>query len=135
MRGRLQNWPSGLGRCNVLSKGPTRAHEKAQRARAARAVVRAVRAACVERDGYCRFGLLAMRNDWNWMHCDGLSEWAHFGPYKRFRTRGQAPARRHITSGSLMLCRYHHAMYDAGLLLIEAGPDGCDGVLIFRLKE
>jgi hypothetical protein len=51
--------------------------------------------------------------------CDGVSEWAHLGDKKRFKTRGQAPEVRHTTAGSLMLCTKHHQDYDAGRMVIE----------------
>jgi hypothetical protein len=88
----------------------------------------AIRAACVERDGYCRYGTAL-----NYRPCDGPSEWAHLGDKRRSRTRGQSPELRHTTTGSVMLCRRHHQMYDLHWLTIRATTElGADGSLIFE---
>jgi hypothetical protein len=101
------------------------ADEQAERLRK-----RAVRADCVARDGYCRYG----RDLSNFDSCRGPSEWAHYGDKKRFKTRNQDPEVRHTTKESLMLCRKHHRMYDRGTLLIELLTDaGCIGLLRFAL--
>jgi hypothetical protein len=63
--------------------------------------------------------------------CHGVSEWAHLGDKKRFKTRGQAPEIRHTTAGSLMLCQKHHADYDAGRMAI----DGDDANLPLRFRR
>jgi hypothetical protein len=99
-----------------------RAAEKRRRDRLEAAVIEEVRAQCVARDGFCRWtgaGLGA---------CAGPSEWAHFNEKKRFKTRGMDPRERHTTAGSLMMCRRHHRLYDAGRMqvepLTERGADG-----------
>jgi hypothetical protein len=107
-------------------KPATRATVKRRRQRVERRVKQSIRAQCVERDGYCRLGC----------DCTGPSEWAHYGGFKRARTLGQAPERRHTTEGSLMLCRRHHTQYDRGELIIEAHSDrGCDGYLTFLWRD
>lgn len=88
--------------------GPT-ARSRAKRRRADEKVASKVRAACVERDGYCRLGF----------DCDGRSEWAHLGDRRRAKTRGMAPTHRHSTAHSLMLCTRHHRRYDNRLIEIE----------------
>jgi hypothetical protein len=111
-----------------LWKGPTRKQLKARRKRKERAVVRDVRARCVERDGYCilRGGALGP--------CEGPSEWAHFGEHKRFKTVRQEAEERHTTAGSFMACRRHHDQYDGRRkprLVISAPTSlGCDGALV-----
>lgn len=92
-------------------------------------VERAVREACVARDRYCRLDTSGA-NEPLGLVCSGPSEWAHLGDKKRARTRGMAPEDRHLSSGSLMLCRRMHQLYDAGQLEIlprrktGAGADG-----------
>lgn len=101
-------------------KGIT-ARLRARKARKDAAVATKVRALVEARDGYCRYG-----KDMAPVHrtpCRGVSQWAHFGPWKRFKTRGVAPEQRHCVEGSLMLCLAHHAEYDAGRLLIVACDD------------
>jgi hypothetical protein len=89
----------------------------------------AIRAACVERDGYCRY-----RGVTNGIgFCDGPSEWAHLGDKRRARTRGLSSEQRHTTAGSLMLCRRHHRLYDTHRLIIRAVTDaGADGLIVFE---
>ena len=102
-----------------------------KRAEASR--IQTIRALCVVRDGVCRVGKDTFITQFG--GCWGFSEWAHFGAYKRARTRGQAPLDRHTTAGSLMLCQVHHGDYDAGLIFITAtDPEkGCDGALSYRM--
>lgn len=103
----------------------------AKQKRSESAVAKAVRAACVERDGYCRVPTSA----WLGPH-GGPSEWAHLGDGKRFKTRGMAPADRHSTRLSLMLCRRHHAALDASVLaIIPITAAGADEALRFRCGE
>ena len=116
---------------------PAYAHPKPERRttttrrkrRQERAVTQSIRAQCVARDGYCR-----VSSDGVDFNCSGPSEWAHFGDHTRARTRGQDPEQRHTTAGSLMLCRFHHRQYDAGVLQIFALTTaiGCDGDVRFR---
>lgn len=98
--------------------GPT-AKARAKRRRTEAPVAAKVRAACVERDGYCRFMGLT--------HCAGLSQWAHLEEKKRARTRGMAPEERHTTTHSAMACERHHGLYDAGKLTIGMTERGADG--------
>jgi hypothetical protein len=110
----------------ALAKLEPRKRVKARKRRHAAKVVKSVRAQCVERDGYCRAGW-----DRPVALCHGVSEWAHLGDKKRFKTRGQAPEIRHTTAGSLMLCQKHHADYDAGRMAI----DGDDANLPLRFRR
>lgn len=104
-------------------KPAKRATVKRRKARAESLVKKLARAACVVRDGSCRYG----KDRGTFIDCRGESEWAHEGTHKRARTRGRAPAQRHTTFGSLMLCTFHHMKYDAGRLRILVGANGCDG--------
>ena len=115
---------------SALPKPRTRTQAKAARDRAEAKVIKAVRAACVERDGHCRMA-------WHDVPglCDGALEWAHLGKWKRSKTRGLSPEQRHHTRGSFMACRRHHRQYDAGELIITYGPDGADGELVVRRKR
>lgn len=103
-------------------------------------VIKRVRAACVLRDGYCRLRPLLGAYD-----CAGASEWAHFGPWKRWKTSGHDAEFRHCTQGSLMLCTRHHLLYDGKFLrfrnqtdqpiLIDALSDRyADGRLAFTVR-
>jgi hypothetical protein len=112
-----------------FGKGPSRKTLKGRKHRAESVQIKLVRNACVLRDGHCRMG-----RDVPFHVCIGPSEWAHIGEYKRFKTRGQAPERRHTTAGSMMLCRAAHREYDAGRLAIEC-PCGCDGQVTFWTKR
>jgi hypothetical protein len=109
----------------TIPKPEPRKRVKGRKQRHAAKVVQSVRQQVVERDGYCR----AMPGTYPTFIgdkgralvglCDGVSEWAHLGDKKRFKTRGQAPEVRHTTAGSLMLCTKHHQDYDAGRMVIE----------------
>ena len=114
-----------------------RATEKRANRRVEAKIKRQVRAACVERDHYCRLGSRFWRDDFmvnTWTSdCDGESEWAHFDQYRRFKTRGKPAAERHTVQGSMMLCRKHHTDYDSGELAITALSErGADGPLEFK---
>lgn len=95
-----------------------------------------VRAHCYARDGACRLDRGEDFGD-RFGFCLGVSEWAHFGEQKRFKTRGQKPHQRHTKEGSLMLCTRHHDMYDHGTgenkIVLEAlSAEGCEGGLVVR---
>lgn len=122
-------------------KGVT-ARYRAKRKRAESPVAKKVRAACVDRDGYCRMGRAVMGfTDDTWSiaaaveACDGASQWAHLGDGTRAKTRGMKPERRHMTSKSVMLCRVHHDRYDGRRLpkmrIRELTEHGADGRLEF----
>lgn len=96
-----------------IAKPETRKRVKGRKQRRAARVVKSVRAQCVERDGYCRVAAQFMD-----AKCEGVSEWAHLGDKRRFKTRGRAPESRHTTAGSLMLCTAHHRAYDQRRLAI-----------------
>jgi hypothetical protein len=120
-------------------KGPT-ARYRAKRRRAEGPVKKAVRAECVERDGWCvikRSGfptdVFAPDVD---VTCAGQSEWAHMHSRRRSQTRNQAPGVRHDTKHSFMACKRHHDQYDgrqSPRLFVTALTDkGADGPLKFR---
>jgi hypothetical protein len=117
-------------------KPKPRASIKRANARVAAKIVRAVRAACVARDGYCR----VTRDGWTTAilqqlgACQGESEWAHLEEWKRFKTRGKPAADRHVTMGTCMLCHFHHQdMYDKGKLAVTfLSERGADGPLAWR---
>lgn len=115
-----------------FGKGVTRATLKARDDRAEAKQVKAVRVQCVDRDGYCRLHWVPIAD----RAPGGPSEWAHLGDKRRARTRGMAPEIRHTTADSLMMCRSHHAAYDAGEFTIEPETDrGADGYLRVRVLQ
>lgn len=101
-----------------IPKPEPRSRIKRRKQREEAAVIRQVRAACVERDGYC-----ALRG-WGWVGlCNGPSEMAHLPSHRRSKTRGMAPEARHVVNGAVMLCRTHHAMLDAHDAEVETAVD------------
>jgi hypothetical protein len=99
---------------------------RAAKARREAKVIKSVRAAVAGRDGPCR--LMSIHGNVTGS-CGGVPEFAHLGEWRRSKTRGQPPEERHHTKGSLMLCTYHHRMYDAHKFSLGYGPDGADGDL------
>ena len=89
-------------------KGKTRKQLKARKDRHEAAVLKAVRADCVKRDGWCLFGLFVDLI----LECKGPSEWAHLPPKTRAQTRGRPPEERHQLAYTAMLCRAHHDRVD-----------------------
>ena len=73
-------------------------------------VKKRVRSECVERDGYClvltRVGIEG--------ECRGRSVWSHLRGYRRSRTRGMAPEKRHNTMFTAMLCQRHDRLEETG---------------------
>lgn len=105
------------------------AKAKARKRRAEKKVIDVVRPKVEARDGPCRLGIASGLD-----RCAGPSQWAHFGDYKRFKTRGMDPEERHTTQGSLMLCDFHHDCYDEHSMMIEPLTDEwCDGPLRFSM--
>lgn len=106
------------------------ARVKGRKDRAEAKVKKSVRAQCVERDGFCRYGKLE-----HVAPCQGSSQWAHMGKKRRAKTRGMAPTIRHTTADSLMLCQRHHDEYDnrrkPRLWIRELTEDGANGSLQF----
>ena len=114
-----------------------RASLKAARDRREAKVEKQVRAACVERDGYCRvaagrdgdcrFGVPIL--------CAGLSQFVHLPPRTRAHTRGEAPEQRHQTAWTGMFCQAHHDRIDGRRLpkmTVEfLTADRADGPLAF----
>lgn len=120
-------------------KPETRERVKGRKARQESKVKRYVRSMCVDRDGACRLGARFEADDWNAYAnvsaCDGRSEWAHLRGHRRSQTRGQDPNRRHNTMHSLMLCKKHHDMEEAGKMRVRYWTDeGCDGPLMFYIR-
>jgi hypothetical protein len=114
-----------VGFGTAAPKPESRKRVKARATRAARAVVTRVRAACVARDGRCRLAGTLLGNS-----CYGRSEWAHLRGYRRSKTLGQPAEQRHCTEGSVMLCAFHHAVYDRHELTIEPLTElGANGTL------
>lgn len=114
------------------AKGPT-ARYRAKRKRAEGPVIKAVRAACVERDGLCRYWKDAFEACFVAVECSGPSEWAHLE--SRARTRNMAPELRHNTATSLMLCKHHHDRLDGRArprLRVTVTGKGADGPLTWR---
>lgn len=107
-------------------KGPT-ARYRAKRKRADDAHRLGIRAACVLRDGYCKFAILG--------GCQGLSEHCHLGEKKRARTRGMDPEIRHTMEGSCMACTFHHHEEEQGRLKLSMFPYvGANGPMVVRWR-
>lgn len=113
----------------------TRKQVRAKRKRTEAAVIKAVRAACVERDGYCRVWPSRVHSD---LATAGESEWAHMPSHRRSKTLGMAPEERHSTAWTLMLCARHHDALDGRTLpKLEIEPltdRGADGPMRFTYK-
>jgi len=111
-----------------LAKPEPRARTKRRKDQHEAAVIKAVRAACVERDGYCRLFGAGLGT------CRGESEMAHLPTWRRSATRGQDAEQRHTTVGVVMLCTTHHNALDGRAyprLYVEHGEFGADGNLIW----
>lgn len=110
-------------RCRLAKPVPSAVKARAVK-RTEAAVIKAVRALCVLRDGYC----LAARRGYA-SSCGGPSEWAHLGAKRRARTQRQDPMTRHVVNGSAMLCKIHHTEYDGKsrrfALIIDQHGDDC----------
>jgi hypothetical protein len=116
----LTTWDDGKPR--FKSSLPTRKRLKGRKDRAEIAVKRAVRAECVERDGYCFVGKLGIPG------CKGPSEWAHLAGHRRSQTRGMAPERRHSSLWTAMLCKKHHMQEERGThRIVYRTADYADG--------
>lgn len=110
---------------NPQPKPEKRKTINARKKRAAAAVIKAVRAQCVERDGACIF------DEWQEYVgvCGGPSEWAHHYERRRSKTMGMEATYRHDRRFSFMACKKHHTAYDRhqfGVALFDT--DGMDGV-------
>jgi hypothetical protein len=113
---------------------------KARSKREAAKIVRQVRAACVERDGRCRYAndvhaavLTLPAGAVCITYCEGESEWAHLNEFARYKTRGQPPAARHHTHGTAIICKRHHAMlHDKKLTVSFLSDLGADGPLAWE---
>jgi hypothetical protein len=108
---------------------------KARQDRHEAAVIKAVRAACVERDGYCRvrqshhYDKILL--DLDLLECAGSSQFTHLPPKTRAATRNMAPEERHGTAWTIQACRRHHDMIDGRqrprIVVRCLTPDGADG--------
>lgn len=108
----------------------TRKREKARAKRQEAKHAKAVRAACVARDGYCLIASRLPRSIAVLLGpCEGPSEWMHVGEHRRCHTRGMEPEERHTTAGSGMGCKRHHDAYDAHEFDFLLGADGMDGAV------
>ena len=115
---------------------------KARKDRHAAAVIAKVRAAVVERDGYCRIThqhgltLLALPRDLT--DCGGYSQWTHLPPKTRAKTRKMPPEERHGTAWTIQACRRHHDLLDGRqrprIVVRCLTPDGADGPIEVRVK-
>jgi len=133
----------------AISKGVKRSTVKRRRQRDEIVVIKATRQKCVERDGYCRISQgptiegpigreavdpFVWPESYELGKCDGPSELAHMHARRRSKTRGMDPSIRHDPRYALMLCRYHHQLYDAKRLIITAlSRKGANGPLRLRL--
>ena len=128
----MTSFPSTWTAPHFKHEGRTRKQVKAKARRTEAAVKKAVRAACVERDGRCRVNSCRLTGAYM---ADGVSEWAHLHVKRRSKTRGLPPEERHTTAGSLILRREFHDAYDGRTrprLIIEPLTDrGADGPLKF----
>jgi hypothetical protein len=66
--------------------------------------------AATVRDGYCRLAGVVCFGP-----CSGPSQFAHFGEWRRAKTRGMDPSERHSKERGLKLCSRHHGLYDGQL--------------------
>ena len=120
------------------------AKARAKRRRAEDPVKRAVRADCVERDGYCVLQRIVPRDviaaDLFPIDCNGPSQWTHMHARRRSQTRNQAPEVRHDTRYSFMACERHHDQYDGRhyryrLFVTALTRAGADGPLKIRRRD
>ena len=117
---------------SAISKGEPRKRKKGREQRQEKKVKTSARFEVMERDGHsCRLNWCAAQRLFG--ACRGPIQWSHWGPYKRSKTRGQEPERRHCRQGGLAMCDRHHDDYDEGRLAIEAMTEQeCDGRLRFE---
>ncbi len=95
-----------------------------------------VRGDVMTRDGVCRLAFVVGEFRFRIGRCEGVSEFAHLGEFRRFKTRGMLPEERHNTPGTMSLCTKHHRLYDAHTMNIEAlTEDGADGAMRFTVGD
>ena len=93
-----------------------------------------VRAAVLERDGFCRVGQLMSKASQK--PCDGPLAWCHLQGHRRAQTRRMAPERRHSTAWTVMLCQFHADQEERRLLTYWALTDrGADGPMVWTLPS
>ena len=120
----------------MLPKPEPRRREKARRKRAEAKAMWSAWEETLERDGPCRLQFVP-----DFGSCEGVSEFAHVGKFRRHATRGMAPERRHSRIAGCHLCSGHHRTgryaYDRHTLDIEPLDDVryCDGPLRFRAGD
>lgn len=113
----------------LFPKPEKRRTTKARRRREEAAVVQDTREKVAQRDGHCRLAGVKLFGSC----CPLPPEWAHFGGWRRWQTRGLPPEERHRDDRSMMLCRWHHDAYDAHRLLVTALTErGTNGPLRFE---
>jgi hypothetical protein len=102
--------------------------------RAEQSVIAKVRAACVKRDGGCRIGQLMSAT--SLQPCDGDLAWCHMEGKRRHQTRKMAPADRHDTAWTLMLCAFHAELEERHSIRTEyLTAKGANGPMQFTLKS
>lgn len=111
-------------------KGPSRKTLKGRVKRSEATVKREVRAACVERDGYCRLAGLAIVGQ-----CQGRSEWSHMAGHRRSQTMGRPADERHATAWTSMLCTKHGKLEeDDAIAIVPLTDRGLDGPIEVQWK-
>jgi hypothetical protein len=124
--------PKRAPRCvrrGIARQTPVKKRKTGPKARREAEIKRLVRAACVERDGYCLVQKLGLPG------CKGESTWAHLSGHRRSQTRGMAPERRHDTRFSAMLCTKHHDQEETGKFqVVYLTAEYCDGPVLWEPK-
>lgn len=111
----------------MLLKGPTRKQIKARLKRREAAVVKAVRAACVERDQSCRLAGFYVR-------CQGALQWCHMEGKRRHQTRGLPPEERHSLVWTVMLCARHADLEERHVVrMCYLTDEGANGAMEWRV--
>ena len=129
----------------TFPKPERRKTTKARKDRQEAAVKAQVRAACVERDGGCRFTMFHERTGMTRFTahglkgCDGSSHWCHLPPKTRAHTRRMPPEERHSTAWTIMACKFHHDRLDGRqqprIVVRCLTPDGADGPISVEVAD
>lgn len=116
-----------------MSAGPTARARKRKKRKDSKYALQ-IRALVAERDGYCCVRTAGA--EFLVGECKGESQWAHFGEFKRYKTRCMKPEERHCTHGALMLCAKHHDALDRYRMSATPLTDkGCDGTIEFASMD
>jgi hypothetical protein len=107
----------------------TRPRAMSAKRRKEQPLIAKVRAACVERDGYCRMaGLMGP--------CQGDSCWCHMQGKRRSQTRRMTPKERHSTAWTVMLCARHAEMEERHTVRTQYLTDrGADGPMLWAVAQ